>query len=57
MYTKLGALFATHACKEYKEVFKLLEETKLFSPDAIPQLEDVSNFLKGLYRQQSVKTK
>ncbi|XP_071943634.1 tyrosine 3-monooxygenase-like [Antedon mediterranea] len=46
VYTTLKDLFPTHACKEHINVFKILEKEGLYSPDKIPQLEDVSNFLK-----------
>lgn len=35
-----------HACKEYCRVFKLLQEEGIFTPEHIPQLEEMSNFLK-----------
>ncbi|GFO05701.1 tyrosine 3-monooxygenase [Plakobranchus ocellatus] len=46
VYSKLKELFPTHACKEHIQVFNFLEEECGFSADKIPQLEDVSNFLK-----------
>ena len=36
-------------CKEYKKVFAMLQEEGIFSPDKIPQLEEMSNFLKSKY--------
>ncbi|KAJ3662076.1 hypothetical protein Zmor_006440 [Zophobas morio] len=48
-----GAVFNTvldlmpkHACAEYCRVFKLLQEEGIFTADHIPQLEEMSNFLK-----------
>lgn len=35
-----------HFCKEYKEKFAQMEEEGIFTPKRIPQLEEVSNFLK-----------
>ena len=39
---ELNRLFPKSACKEYLKVFQELN----FQPDAIPQLEDVSNFVR-----------
>ncbi|XP_033101668.1 tyrosine 3-monooxygenase-like [Anneissia japonica] len=47
VYTTLSDLFPTHACKEHIRYFKMLEKEGVYSPDRIPQLEDVSNFLKS----------
>ncbi|XP_020786750.1 tyrosine 3-monooxygenase [Boleophthalmus pectinirostris] len=46
VYSTLRDLYATHACSEYQEAFHLLERHCGYSPDNIPQLEDVSNFIK-----------
>ncbi|XP_045196696.2 tyrosine 3-monooxygenase-like [Mercenaria mercenaria] len=46
VYRELKQLTPKHACLEYLQVFKLLEEECGYSDKAIPQLEDVSNFLK-----------
>ncbi|KAH7644211.1 hypothetical protein DERF_014635 [Dermatophagoides farinae] len=46
VYKELLRLFPTHACSKHIEVFKLLEQECGYAPDNIPQLEDVSRFLK-----------
>ncbi|XP_038079333.1 tyrosine 3-monooxygenase-like [Patiria miniata] len=46
VYRQLQQLFTTHACKEHVAAFRELERAGLYSPDFIPQLEDVSKFLQ-----------
>ncbi|KAH3729325.1 hypothetical protein DPMN_055293 [Dreissena polymorpha] len=46
VFRELTALYPTHACREYLRNWKLLEECG-YREDNIPQLQDVSEFLKG----------
>lgn len=47
VYEKLDALFKTHACSIHEKAFRVLERECGYSKDNIPQLEDVSQFLKS----------
>ncbi|CAK8993973.1 Phenylalanine-4-hydroxylase (PAH) (Phe-4-monooxygenase) (Tryptophan 5-hydroxylase) (TRH) (Tryptophan 5-monooxygenase) [Durusdinium trenchii] len=46
VYTKLKEFFPKYACKEYLEILGDLEREGGYGPDQIPQLQDVSTFLK-----------
>ncbi len=46
-FNKLSSLYPTHACEEFNNIFNLLKQNKIYEENKIPQLEDVSNFLKG----------
>lgn len=39
-------LMPKHACQEYKAAFEKLQKADIFVPHRIPQLDDVSNFLR-----------
>lgn len=47
VYKQLDKLFETHACEQHVRAFRLMEKEIGYSCDAIPQLEDVSNYLKS----------
>lgn len=49
IYLELKSLYKTHACRQHIEAFEQLEKENIYSPDFIPQLEDVSRFLKSNY--------
>jgi len=46
VFSELVKLYPTNACKEHNHVFPLLIENCGYRRDNVPQLEDVSNFLK-----------
>lgn len=46
VYKNLKGFFQTHACKQHRYVFPLLEQNCNYSETNIPQLQDISNFLK-----------
>ena len=47
VFRKLTDLYPKYACKEHNHVFPLLIENCGYREDNIPQLEDISKFLKG----------
>lgn len=46
VFREITKLYPTHACKEHNHIFPLMIENCGYREDNIPQLEDVSNFLK-----------
>merc|ERR1712100_176550 len=42
----MGKLFPTHACMQHNRVFDLMEKSHVLSPKQIPQLQDISDFLR-----------
>lgn len=53
VFRNLTKLYPKYACKEHNHVFPLLIENCGYREDNIPQLEDISNFLKGKKYQNS----
>lgn len=46
VFGEVTKLYPTHACREHNHIFRLMIENCGYREDNIPQLEDVSNFLK-----------
>ncbi|KAJ2768658.1 hypothetical protein IWQ56_002854, partial [Coemansia nantahalensis] len=46
VYTRLHSMYPRYACREFLHVFPLLEQNCGYGPDKIPQLDDISRFLK-----------
>ena len=46
IYEELVRLYPTHACREFNYILPLLQQNCGYGPDQIPQLQDVSDFLK-----------
>uniref|UniRef100_A0A914ZVH1 phenylalanine 4-monooxygenase n=1 Tax=Parascaris univalens TaxID=6257 RepID=A0A914ZVH1_PARUN len=47
VYSQLTRLYPTHACAEFNYIFALLQEKCGYGSDGIPQLQEVSDFLKS----------
>ncbi|KAJ2995352.1 hypothetical protein HDV02_000854 [Globomyces sp. JEL0801] len=48
VYNRLRELYKSHACYEHQYIFPLLEQNCGYGPDKIPQIRDISRFLKGI---------
>lgn len=46
VFTTVQDLMPKHACAEYRKVFKFLQDEGIFTPHRVPQLEEMSNFMK-----------
>lgn len=46
MFKELVKLYPTHACREFNHAFPLLQDNCGFREDNIPQLQEISDFLK-----------
>jgi phenylalanine-4-hydroxylase len=46
VYNRLTSLYPTHACREHRYIFPLLEANCGYSPTQVPQLGNISRFLK-----------
>ncbi|CAL1539866.1 unnamed protein product [Lymnaea stagnalis] len=46
IFRELVKLYPTHACREFNHIFPLLVDNCGFREDNIPQLQDISDFLK-----------
>ncbi|CAD6195326.1 unnamed protein product [Caenorhabditis auriculariae] len=46
VYNELTTLYPEHACREFNYIFPLLQQNCGYGPDKIPQLQDISEFLK-----------
>lgn len=46
VFNMVKELMPKHACAEYNVVFKKLEEENIFVPNRIPQLQEMSDFLR-----------
>ncbi|KAJ2500871.1 hypothetical protein GGH96_002392 [Coemansia sp. RSA 1972] len=46
VYTRLRDMYPKYACREFLHVLPLLEQNCAYGPDNIPQIEDISRFLK-----------
>lgn len=55
VFSNLTKLYKTHACREHNHVFPLLIDNCGYREDNIPQLEDISNFLRGTHFKFAVR--
>lgn len=54
VFTNLTKMHSTYACSEYQKEFSRFVNQCGFSPDKIPQLNDVSNYLKSNRNCQTI---
>lgn len=47
VYTKLGSLQEKYACREYRDIMPLMEKHCGYGVDNIPQVRDISTFLRS----------
>lgn len=55
VFRELTKLYPKYACKEHNHVFPLLVENCGYREDNVPQLQDVSDFLKGTFLKNNKK--
>ena len=48
VYKALDNVYKTHACKAQREGLRVLVDGGCYKTDRIPQLQDISDFLKGI---------
>ena len=48
VFRELTKLYPSHACHEFNHIFPLLIENCGYREDNIPQLQTISDFLRGL---------
>lgn len=48
VFATLKELYPSHACNEYNKMFNIFVKNCVYDAGSIPQLEDVSNFLKDM---------
>lgn len=47
VFTTLSSMYPTHSCKEHREIMPILQKECGYSIKNIPQLQDISKFLKS----------
>ena len=50
VYNQLDKLFETHACEQHIKAFRLMEKEIGYTANSMPQLEDVSQYLKSMHK-------
>ena len=54
MFNQLTKIYPTHACEEFNYSFNLLCANCGYNENNIPQLETVSQFLKGFFKDFAI---